>query len=137
MKMRSALNVPYFITKGVLAIICSNSFSHCQGNQKKTVAISQMFNHVHLHVHWIHCMQVYLCNTYSVLCSVRCISYKIWIQISPFLICSTWSCAKELDKIIARMPCFMHQNNFRPNYIFNNDAYFFRFLRTKIPFDHF
>ena len=31
----------------------------------------------------------------------------------------------------------MHQSFFRPNYIFNNDAYFFRFSRTKIPFDHF
>ena len=27
----------------------------------------------------------------------------------------------------------MHQSNFRPTYIFNNDAYFFRFSRTKIP----
>ena len=30
---------------------------------------------------------------------------------------------KELEKIIARMQCFMHQSFFRPNYIFNNDAY--------------
>ena len=29
----------------------------------------------------------------------------------------------------------MHQSYFRPNYIFNNDAYFFRFSRTKIPFE--
>ena len=54
MKMRSTLNVPKCITKGVLAIICSNSFSHCKGDQKKTVAISQMFNHVQLHIHWMH-----------------------------------------------------------------------------------
>ena len=54
MKMHSTLNVPKFITKGVLAIICSKSFSHCKGDQKKTVAISQMFNHVQLHVHWMH-----------------------------------------------------------------------------------
>ena len=33
---------------GVLAIICSNSFSHYKVDQKKTVAISQMFNHVQL-----------------------------------------------------------------------------------------
>ena len=31
---------------------------------------------------------------------------------------------KELEKIVARTLCFMHQNIFRPNYIFNNDAYF-------------
>ena len=31
----------------------------------------------------------------------------------------------------------MHQSFFRPNYIFNNYAYFFSFLRTKIPFDLF
>ena len=40
MKVRSTLKVPWCITKGVLAIICSNSFSHCKGDQKKTVAIS-------------------------------------------------------------------------------------------------
>ena len=40
----------YKITKGVLAINCSNSFSHCKRDQKKTVAISQMFNDVLLHV---------------------------------------------------------------------------------------
>ena len=31
----------------------------------------------------------------------------------------------------------MHQSFFRPNYIFNNDAIFFRFLRIKNPFDLF
>ena len=40
--------------KGVLAIISSNSFSLCKVDQKKTVDISQMFNHVQLHVHWTH-----------------------------------------------------------------------------------
>ena len=54
MKMRSTMNVPQCITKGVLAIICSNPVSQCKGDQKKTAAISQMFNHVQLHVHWIH-----------------------------------------------------------------------------------
>ena len=54
MKMRSTLDVPLCITKCVLAIICSNSFSHCKGDQKKTVASSQMSNHVQLHVHWMH-----------------------------------------------------------------------------------
>ena len=54
MQMRSTLNVPECITKGVLSIICSNFFSHCKGDQKKTVAISQMFIHVQLHVHWMH-----------------------------------------------------------------------------------
>ena len=29
----------------------------------------------------------------------------------------------------------MHQSFFRPNYIFNNDAYFLDFLHTKIPFN--
>ena len=37
-----------------LAIICSNSFSYCKVDQKKTVAISQMFNHVQLHINWMH-----------------------------------------------------------------------------------
>ena len=62
MKMRSTLNLPEFITKGVLAIICSNSFSHCKGDQKKTVAISQMFNHVQLHVHWMHLLNTRICR---------------------------------------------------------------------------
>ena len=44
---------------------------------------------------------------------------------------------KELKKIIARTLCFMHQRIFRPIYIFDNYAYFFRFSRTKIPFDLF
>ena len=46
MKMHSTLKVPYCITKCALAIIYSNSFSHCKVDQKKTVAVSQMFNHV-------------------------------------------------------------------------------------------
>ena len=62
MKMRSTLNVPKCITKGVLAIICFNSFSHCKGDQKKTVAISQMFNHVQLHVHWMHLLNTRICS---------------------------------------------------------------------------
>ena len=54
MKMCSTLKVPLSIIKCVLAIIYSNSFSHCKGDQKKTVAISQMFSHVQLHVHGMH-----------------------------------------------------------------------------------
>ena len=50
MKMRSTLKVPKCIAKCVLAIICSNSFSQCKVDQKKTVAISQLFNHVQLNV---------------------------------------------------------------------------------------
>ena len=46
MKMRSTLKAPYCITKCVVAIICSNSFSHCKVDQKETVAFSQMFNYV-------------------------------------------------------------------------------------------
>ena len=48
--------------KSVLAIICSNSFSHCKGDQKKTVAISQMFNHVQLHVHWMYLLNTRVCR---------------------------------------------------------------------------
>ena len=63
MKMRSTLKVPECIAKGVLAIICSNSFSNfCKVDQKKTVAISQMFNHVHLHIRWMHLLNIrYAC----------------------------------------------------------------------------
>ena len=53
MKMRSTLKVPESIIKCVLAIIYSNSFSHCKGDQKKREAISQMFSHVQLHVGWL------------------------------------------------------------------------------------
>ena len=62
MTMRSTLNVPSSITKGVLAIFCSNSFSHCKGDQKNTVAISQMLNHVQLHVHWMHLLNTTICR---------------------------------------------------------------------------
>ena len=44
---------------------------------------------------------------------------------------------ERVEKIIARTLCFMHQRIFRPIYIFNNYAFFFRFLCTKIPFDLF
>ena len=40
---------------------------------------------------------------------------------------------KELEKIIARTHCFMHQSFFRPNYILNNDAYFLDFRAQKFP----
>ena len=40
---------------------------------------------------------------------------------------------KELEKIIARTHCFMHQSFFRPIYIFNNDAYFSDFRAQKFP----
>ena len=40
---------------------------------------------------------------------------------------------KELEKIIAKMRCFMHQSFYRPNYIFNNDAYFLDFCAQKFP----
>ena len=66
-------------------------------------------------------------------CSVRCISNTIWTQITPFFICSAWSYVKELEKIIARTHCFMHRSLFRPNYIFNNDAYFLDFRAQKFP----
>ena len=40
-------------------------------------------------------------------------------------------------KIIARTLSFMHQGIFRPNYIFNNDAYYLDFRAQKNPFDLF
>ena len=54
MKMRSTMKIPKCITRGILANICSNSFSNCKVDQKKTVAFSQMFNRVQLHAHYIH-----------------------------------------------------------------------------------
>ena len=51
LKMCSTLKVPGCITKCVLAIIGSISFSHCKVDQKKTVAISKMFKNVQLYVH--------------------------------------------------------------------------------------
>ena len=62
MKMHSTLKVPYCITKCALAIIYSNSFSHCKVDQKKTVAISQTFNHVQLHVHLMHLFNTRICR---------------------------------------------------------------------------
>ena len=40
---------------------------------------------------------------------------------------------KELEKIIAKTHCFMHRSLFRPNYIFNKDAYFLDFRSQKFP----
>ena len=40
---------------------------------------------------------------------------------------------KVLEKIIARTFYFMHQSIFRPNYSFNNDAYFLNFCAQKFP----
>ena len=40
---------------------------------------------------------------------------------------------KELEKIIARTLCFMHQSFVRPNYIFDNDAHFLDFRAQKFP----
>ena len=50
-KMCSTLKISSCITKGILAIICSNSFSNRKVDQKNTEAISQTVNHVQLHVH--------------------------------------------------------------------------------------
>ena len=68
---------------------------------------------------------------------VRCISNKIWTQLTPFFICSASFCGKVLDRIIARMLCFMHQGFFRPNYIFYNDAFFLDFRARKFPLSFF
>ena len=48
-KMRFTPKVPKCITKGVLAINSFKSFPNCKVDQKKIVAISQMFNHVQFH----------------------------------------------------------------------------------------
>ena len=40
---------------------------------------------------------------------------------------------KNWKKIIARTHCFMYQSFFRPNYIFNNDAYFLDFRAQIFP----
>ena len=146
-----------------------------------------MFNHVQLHVHWMHlfntriCMYtcIYITPTVQTLhycpagawrwndiiltsvrhfdvmcllgvtktgvlkavlpwkwnlpCSVRCISNKIWTQMTPFFICSAWLYVKELEKIIDRTHCFMLRSFFRPTYIFNKDAYFLDFRAQKFP----
>ena len=55
--------------------------------------------------------------------------HKLLLSLS----CSAWLYVKELEKIIARTHCFMHQNFFRQNYIFNNDAYFLDFRAQKFP----
>ena len=67
MKMHSTLRVPLSIIKCVLAIIYSDYFSHCKVEQKKTVAISQMFSHVQFHVHGMHLLNNRICRyTYSI-----------------------------------------------------------------------
>ena len=40
---------------------------------------------------------------------------------------------KELEKIIARTHCYMHRSFFRPNYNFNNNAYFSDFRAQIFP----
>ena len=42
-------------------------------------------------------------------------------------------CERIGKKTVARTYCFMHQRFFRPNYIFNNDAYFLDFRAQKFP----
>ena len=37
-------------------------FSHCNVDHKKTVAISQMFNHVQLYAHWMHLLNTRICR---------------------------------------------------------------------------
>ena len=40
---------------------------------------------------------------------------------------------EEWEKIIARMASFVHQSNFRPHHMFNNNV-FVKILRRKYPF---
>ena len=60
-------------------------------------------------------------------------SNEIWTQITLFFICSASLCVKVLEKIIARMLCFMHQRILGPYYICNNDAYFLDFRAQIFP----
>ena len=46
----------------VLAIICSNIFSHCKVDQKKKVAIFQRFNPVQLNINWMHLSNTRICR---------------------------------------------------------------------------
>ena len=66
-------------------------------------------------------------------CSERYIANKIWTHIISFFICSAWLYVKELEKIIARTHCFMHQSFFRPNYFFNKASQAIQSPRT-VPF---
>ena len=157
MKKHSTLRVPSSNTKCVLAIICSNSFSHCKVDQKKTIVISQMFNHVQLSIHWMHLLNTRICRyTYLtptvIYCDqdryvmnllnlrsgpyrvqVRCISNKIGYKLLLFLSAQPDYMLKCWKKIIARKLCFMHQGIFRPNYISKNDAYYLDFRTQKFP----
>ena len=55
--------------------------------------------------------------------------HKVLLSLSP-----QPDCVKVLEKIFARTLCFIHQGIFRPNYILNNDAYFFLdFREQKFP----
>ena len=62
MKVRSTLKVSECITKSILAIFCSNSFSNCKVDQKKTIAISQMFSHLQFHVPLMHLLNYRICR---------------------------------------------------------------------------
>ena len=74
-KLHSTVKVSKCISKGVLAIICSNSFSHCKVDQKKVVAISQMFNHVQLHVHWMNLLNNRICRYTYITPAVQILHY--------------------------------------------------------------
>ena len=93
-------------------------------------------------------MQVYLCNTYS---NVQCVMklfnlevdslFKSGAFLSNFEHKLLFSLSAQPDyvendyveKIIASTLCFMHQGIFRPNYTFNNDAYFLDFRVQIFP----
>ena len=119
-------------------------------DQTKTVALSQMFNHVPLHIHWMHLLNTriyrytYLIPT-AIFCNedryvmklfnldmdstvfkARCVSHKISDTNYSFLyLLSLVLIVKVLEKIIARTLCFMHQGILSSFYIYNNDAFFF------------
>ena len=80
MRMCSNLKVPWCITKCIPAIFCSNSFSHCRVDQKKTVTISQMLNHVQLYAHWMHLLNTRMYRyTYVTPTVIYCDRYVIML----------------------------------------------------------
>ena len=62
-KMQLTLKVCKFITKGILAIICYNTLSNCKVDQKKTIALSQMFNDVRCTYKLVYLYKAYSINT--------------------------------------------------------------------------
>ena len=91
-------------------IICSNSFSHYKGDQKKTVAIFQMFNHVQLHVHWMHLLTTRKCR-------YTWIYIYIYIQTLHYCPAGAWrwndvvlTSMRSIDVILTSCACWGDQD---------------------------